>query len=238
MIHRVELGGRPVRYFVEGDGEPLVLVHGLSGSRRWWRRNVAALAERHRVHVVDLPRPRRGGPSLPEAVLWLIAWMNAVELRGADLVGHSLGGHICLHVAAARPQLVRHLVLVAPTGLPTGRSLPGHVLPLLAAIRRGGAGLLPLLLTDAARTHPRTLLRLAHELVREDVTETLRHIEASTLLVWGENDPLVPPALAHAFRRQLPRSAVVVLDGAGHVPMLERPGAFNRAVLDFLDAEE
>src|SRR4051812_23367957 len=100
-----------------GEGEPVVLVHGLSGSTRWWTRNIGALARGYRVYLVDLPgfgamhRLRRHFV-LAEAASWLVAWMEAVGLENAHLVGHSMGGYVCLQLAAQRPEVVCRLVLV------------------------------------------------------------------------------------------------------------------------------
>src|SRR5947209_8698420 len=96
----VQVGPNVVYYQVVGEGEPLVLVHGLSGSLRWWRRNVPALAEHYRVYLIDLPGfgmmrqfPRR--LTLDQVADSIVAWMKAVELQKASLIGHSMGGYIC-----------------------------------------------------------------------------------------------------------------------------------------------
>ena len=128
--YEAQVGGWPVRYEAAGEGEPVVLVHGLSGSTRWWSRNISEIAERYRVYLVDLPgfgtmRRLRRRFILAEAADWLSEWMDAAGLERAHLVGHSMGGYICLHLAASRPEAVRRLVLVAPAGVPTGRSMAG-----------------------------------------------------------------------------------------------------------------
>src|SRR5215212_277365 len=148
------VGGHRVRYKVVGEGEPVVLVHGLSGSTRWWARNIAALAVTYRVYLVDLPgfgamRRLCRHFILPEAATWLADWMEAVGLGEAHLVGHSMGGYVCLRLAAQRPEAMRRLVLVAPAGVPTGRSVFGHLVPLLLAARHAAPSFLPILAYDA-----------------------------------------------------------------------------------------
>src|SRR5436305_923836 len=113
----VQVGQYLVYYQVVGEGEPLVLVHGLSGSLRWWRRNVPALAEHYRVYLIDLPGfgmmrhfPRR--LTLDEVADDLAAWMKAVGLQKVSLIAHSMGGYLCMRVAATQPELVERLVLV------------------------------------------------------------------------------------------------------------------------------
>jgi pimeloyl-ACP methyl ester carboxylesterase len=237
--YEVRVGGCPIRYEAAGEGEPVVLVHGLSGSTRWWSRNVQAIAERHRVYLVDLPgfgkmhRLRRQFV-LAEAADWLSGWMDGVGLERAHLVGHSMGGYICLRLAASRPEAVRRLVLVAPAGVPTGRSMVGYLGPLLGAALYARPSFLPVLVRDALRTGPATLWRAARELLAEDARLGLRRIEAPTLLVWGERDPLVPPAIGDLLRGAIPDSKLVVLERSAHVPMFDRPEEFDAALLAFL----
>ena len=235
--------GRGIRFEVAGHGEPVVLVHGLSGSTRWWDRTVGVLAPRYRVHLVDLPgfgsmRRAEGGFVLSEAADWLASWMEAVGLQRASLVGHSMGGYVSIVLAARRPDLVRRLVLVAPAGVPTGRSIPGYLLPLLWSGRYMTPGFLPVLVRDAMRTGPLTLLGAARELLAEDVRAYLHGIQAPTLLIWGRRDTLVPPSVGDLMRGEVPTSRLLVLDGAGHVPMFESAAQTNAALLAFLDGEE
>ena len=240
--YEAQVGGRPVRYEAAGEGEPVVLVHGLSGSTRWWSRNVQAVAERHRIYLVDLPgfgimHSLRRRFVLAETATWLSEWMEAVGLRRAHLVGHSMGGYLSVRLAASRPELVRRLVLVAPAGVPTERSMLGHLVPLLLAARYATPAFMPVLVRDALRTGPMTLWRAARDLLAEDVRGDLRNIEAPTLLVWGENDPLIPPAVGDLLRREIPDSRLLLLRGAAHVPMYDRPAQFDAALLAFLAGE-
>ena len=80
---------------------------------------------------------------------------------------------------------------------------------------------------------PITLWRAARDLLAEDVRQDLRSIKAPTLLVWGENDPLVPPAAGTVMREEIPDSRLLVLKGAAHVPMFDRPDEFNAALVGF-----
>jgi pimeloyl-ACP methyl ester carboxylesterase len=235
--------GVPVRYRVGGMGEPVVLVHGLAGSLRWWTHTIPALARRYRVYLVDLPaygalhrhRPRL---TLAQAASWLWAWMDAVALPRAHLVGHSMGGSICAHLAAQHPDAVHRLVLVAPTGVPMGRSLPGYLLPLLRAVQAMPPRFLPLLAYDALRAGPLTLMHGARDILAQDLREDLAAIAAPTLLIWGTHDTLVPPTLGTLLQQRIPTAHLLLLERAGHVPMYDRPRAFNEVVLAFLAGQE
>jgi pimeloyl-ACP methyl ester carboxylesterase len=238
----VTVSGHPVRYEIAGKGDPVVLVHGLSGSTRWWNRNVPDLAEHYRVYLVNLPgfgALRRSGPRfvLAEATSWLLAWMEAVGLESAHLVGHSMGGYLSLRLAARRPEAVGRLVLVDPAGMPSHRTMLGHFGPLLLSARYGKPSFLPVLVRDALHAGPFTLLRTARDLLAEDVRDDLRRVEAPTLLVWGKRDPLIPPSIGDVMRAEIPDSRLLVIERAGHNPMFDRAEDFNRALLAFLAGE-
>src|SRR5689334_19885811 len=124
-LRELKVDGNPSHFRVLGDGPPVVLVHGLSGSWRWWSAVADRLAERRRVYLIDLPALR------PHQLAgWLGRWLEAAQLRGVDLVGHSLGGLVAAELAAEQPELVGRIALVAPAGIPSGRGLVGRSLPL------------------------------------------------------------------------------------------------------------
>ena len=231
----MHVAGEPVRWRVAGSGPPLVLVHGLAGSWRWWRPVLGPLAAAHELHLVDLPRARgiarsHGG----DTVAWLSDWLEAAGVSPTSVLGHSLGGLTAVQLAARDPMRVDRVVLVAPVGVPTGRGLVGHTVPLAAALVRTRPALLPRLAGDALRTGPSSLLRGALDATRADLRADLGRVRAPTLLVWGERDALIPPAAADAWRAGLPDARLVRLPRAGHIPMWEEPAAFADAVLGFL----
>jgi pimeloyl-ACP methyl ester carboxylesterase len=219
---------------VAGEGEPLVLVHGLSGSHRWWDAVLPALAARYRCHLLDVPRFR--GAFRPEQTAnWLGSYADEAGLAEIRLVGHSLGGAAAAQLAARRPELVRALALVSPAGMPSGRSLAGYALPLVTALRTARPPFLARLTMDGLRTGPDALLRGSLYATRVDVREQAGAIRAPTLLLWGELDTLVPFTLAEEWRRAVPQARLVALPGVGHVPMVERPREVAEALLEFLD---
>ena len=112
-------------YEVHGSGPPLILLHGLSGSGRWWSRNVPAFASAFRTYAVDLPgfgasRCLRWS-RLDDTVDRLADWIAGEGLSRAHIAGHSLGGTVAARLAARHPERVDRLVLVDAAIRPEGK---------------------------------------------------------------------------------------------------------------------
>jgi len=241
-LHTVKVGRYNVRYQTVGVGEPIVLVHGLSGSTLWWRRNVQSLAQEHTVYLVNLPgfgegSRRRGHFALKQAGDWLLSWMAAIGLQQTHLIGHSMGGYICMWIAAHQPGAVQRLVLVDPAFKSQPQSVLGYTVPLLEAVRYLKPRFFPILAYDSLRAGPLTLLQVTRDIIALDVSAEIALITAPVLLIWGENDTLVPPALGHVLRSELATAQLVVLKHAAHVAMFDQPQAFNMLVNAFLRGE-
>jgi pimeloyl-ACP methyl ester carboxylesterase len=234
----VQSAATPIYYEVAGAGPPLVLVHGLSASGRWWARNVPALAKCFRVYAVDLLGfgHSRGGRQfvLREAAERLAEWMDALSITRVNLVGHSMGGLITADLAADFPERVDRLVLVAPAAFSPGPDYGRHLIGLLRWLRYAPLSFLPVLLTDAWRAGPITIARAARELLATDVGPKLARVTAPTLIVWGEHDSVVPPEVGGRLQASLPSAKLEVIPGAAHNPMWDQPEVFNRLVLAFL----
>ena len=163
--------------------------------------------------------------------------MKAVGISRANLIGHSMGGYICIWIAAHQPEVVDHLVLVSPAGIPRIRSPVG----LCHSAGRGSAlfdaELLPYSAVRCPACWPAHALTGGPDLLTKDVRDCLHSIVAPTLLIWGEDDTLVPPSLGDILHQEIAHSQFMALKKAGHVGMFDEPQRFNTAVLTFL-AEE
>jgi len=234
-------GDAALSYQVQGTGSPLILIHGLAGSGRWWARNVDALSEQFRVYVIDLigfggSRIRSYGNRfiLNEAADILLAFMDRLGIDRASLMGHSMGGHIAAALAASTPARVERLVLVDAAALPIRRGAASHLLALSVSLPRFPVRFLPVLLVDSWRAGLRTIWRAGRELLVSDIQVDVAQIRVPTLVVWGARDRIVPTDLGRRLATSVPGATLLVVDGAGHNPMWERPDEFNRAVLAFL----
>lgn len=237
--HAVRIGGATVQYGTAGRGDPVLMIHGLSGSTRWWRPVVPAFAEHFRVYLINLPGfgaavPR--GRLLPLAHLasWIEAWADEVGLSRVHVLGHSMGGYVAMRLAAETPRRVSRLVLVASAGIPVAPRLGNYLVPMARASTVLAPAFLPVLAADAMRAGPWNLLRAAMDLQRQDARTLLPRIEAPTLVVWGDRDVLVPLAAARILNSGIKGSRLAVIPGAGHVPMYDRPRELIDTILSFL----
>ncbi|MBC8104781.1 MAG: alpha/beta hydrolase [Cytophagales bacterium] len=232
-------GQHKLIYQTQGSGPPLILVHGLSGSGKWWRYNLAALAEQYTCHVVELigyGANRAFRPvTIATAAAALAEFIALLPEGRAHVLGHSMGGHIAATLAANFPRSVDRLVLAAASGL-LRTNLFAMALRLPIAAHYSPLDFLPTLARDAFRAGPLNLLLSTRDILGSDLTEVAPKILVPTLLIWGTRDNLVPLAAGEAMQKLIPDSRLEVLEGAGHVLMWDHSKAFNRLVLEFLRA--
>lgn len=240
---------------------PVLFLHGLGSSSADWRFQVPAFAERYRVILADLPghgaSPRPAGRLTIEGMAGRVeALVAALDARPAHVVGLSLGACVALALALHAPARVRSLTLVnafarlRPAG-PRGAARMLVRLALLAVAPMDvvaahvARGLFPrpeqrdLFLAAVAalsRTPRSAYVASVRALARFDVRDRLDRVACPTLVVAGEQDETVPRAAKEALCRAIPGARLAVIPGSGHATPHDRPEAFNRLVLEFLDA--
>lgn len=218
-----------------------MLLHGLSGSSRWWSKNFDALAARHLVAAVDLVGFGRNirtvvpliPPRLSEMTALLARWLESFG-EPVHLVGHSMGGQIAIQLAAERPDLIRSLVLVSAVGMPFRLDPRPHVRS-LPQPPYGGPGIARVLVPDFFRAGPASIAVAGSRILLGDLRPTMRELQLPVLLVWGAGDPLVPLHYGEEMQREIAGSRLVVIGNAAHVPMWDTPDEFNRTLLAFVD---
>lgn len=235
----MRVAGHLVRYEATGTGAAVVLVHGLGGSARWWRTTVPSLARTHRVIVPELPGFGYGvgAPAfaLADAPAVLGGLVERLGLGRVSLVGHSFGALVCLGVAGALPGAVDRLVLIGAPVRTAAPGLLGNVMPAVRTILTLPPAAAVMVMADIVTRSPAALLRAAGEVLAHGGEPGIQGPPpVPTMVVWGARDALVPVGGAGWVARALPGARVRVIDGAGHVPMLDRPEALNRELREFL----
>lgn len=229
-------------------GPPVVLIHGAGGSHQHWLYQVRDLPG-SASYALDLPgHGRSEGPgrdSISSYGDWLVAFLDAAELEQAVLVGHSMGGGISQDVALRYPQRVVGLGLVG-----TGARL--RVAPaILDGIRQDFDAAVRLVCDFAFGPEaPREMVRLGRRQMGEtpvevlygdlvacdafDLMERLGEIGAPAVVICGTQDQLTPPKYAVYLRDRIAGATLHLVEGAGHMVMVERPDAVAQALSAFL----
>ncbi len=252
----VRINGLETYYAAEGQGPPVVLLHGWGSSSQSLTPLCGALATTFRVLAVDLPG---FGWSQPPPSTWgtqeyaghILQLMQETRIDRAALVGHSFGGRIAIALAVAEPARVTRLALVASSGIRPPRG-GGYYLRVATAklVRRifslpgWGATGKRIIATVSGRVGSRdyraagSMRPTLVKVVNEDLTPILPSIQALTLILWGDRDQEVPRSAMETMATKIPRSRLVVFAGAGHFPFLDAPEEFCRTLSDFLAERE
>jgi pimeloyl-ACP methyl ester carboxylesterase len=221
------------------DAPAVVLVHGIGVASRYFVPTMERLAPGTRVYAPDLPGfGRSGHPAsmlgLPELADALAAWMRAVGLSRAALLGNSVGCQVVAHLAVRQPNLVERLVLAGPTMDPRARSIPAILLRWQRNNRHERLAQLPVNLRDYwAAGLPRLWYTLRAALA-DRIEEQLPRIHVPTLVVRGEWDAIAPQDWAEEVQRLLPEATLVVLPRAAHTVNFNAPDKLAPVVLPFL----
>ena len=237
-------------YIDEGTGPVLLLLHGLFGTLSNWQGVVDEFAADHRViipllPIYEMPLTQAGVPGL---VAYVEGFVAALGLPPTFAVlGNSLGGHIALVYALGNPARVSQLVLTGSSGLfedGMGGSFPKRGNYDYVRERVGYTFYDPATATkelidevfEVTNSNAKCLriISIARSAQRHNLSKELPRLNIPTLLVWGLNDTITPPPVAHEFARLLPQATLRFLDHCGHAPMMERPEAFNRYLRAFL----
>jgi pimeloyl-ACP methyl ester carboxylesterase len=237
------------KYLEEGDGEPLVLLHGLFGALSNFRDLIEYFRKHYKVVVPLLPLFELD--ILHTTVGGLAKFVHKfIEARGYEnvhLLGNSLGGHVGLVHVLKHPERIKSLILTGSSGL--FENGMGDTYP-----RRGDYEYIkkkteltfyePKMATDELvnevfeitrnRLKVIKIIALAKSAIRNNLGEELNNIKQPTLLVWGNNDTITPPFVAREFQRLIPNSELHFVDKCGHAPMMEQPAEFNIILHKFL----
>ena len=237
------------RWLERGEGEPIVLLHGLMGRMDHWDSTLQALASSGRPIAPEVPilDEALADPSVGGLTEHVRAFLDAIEIDRAVVGGNSLGGHLAIELALRDPRRVSGLVLTGSSGLferGFSRGVP-HV-PTTEFVRQKMEEIFydTSLVTPAwveavrrtltTRLQARRILQVARSAKRSSVESRLGRIAVPTLVLWGKDDRITPPEVAERFAALIPNAELVFIANCGHAPMLEQPRVFNTVLEDWL----
>jgi 2-hydroxy-6-oxonona-2,4-dienedioate hydrolase len=237
------------KFVEEGEGEPLVLLHGLFGALSNFETLIEYFRQHYKVIVPILPlfeldilHSTVGG-----IAKFVHRFLESRDLQNVHLLGNSLGGHVALIHVLKHPERIKSLILTGSSGLfenGMGDSYP----------KRGDYEYIKNK-TELTFYDPKTatkelvdevygiinnrikaikIISLAKSAIRNNLGEELNQIKQPTLLIWGNNDNITPPFVAREFNKLIPNSELQFIDKCGHAPMMEVPDEFNIILHKFL----
>ncbi|HAR20828.1 MAG TPA: alpha/beta hydrolase [Cytophagales bacterium] len=238
------------KYIDEGQGDVLLLLHGLFGALSNWEGVVKHFSKKYRVVIPMMPiyeMPLKES-SVEGLVKYIERFVDFKNLSDLTLLGNSLGGHIALIYALNNPENVRRMVLTGSSGLfedSMGGSFPKRgnyeyikerVIYTFYDPKSATKELIDEVF-DITNNNQKCLriINIARSAQRHNLAKDLPKIEVPTLLIWGLNDTITPPEVAHEFQRLLPNAELKFIDKCCHAAMMEHPEKFNLYLESFLE---
>jgi len=238
------------RYIDEGQGETLLLLHGLFGALSNWAGVINHFKSKYRVIIPlmpihDMPIKEAGCEGLTEFI------EGFIDFKGLDkfsLIGNSLGGHVALIYTLRHPEKIQRLILTGSSGLfenSMGGSYPkrGNYEYIKERVEytfydpKTASKELVDEVFEITNSIPKVMriIAIAKSAQRNNMAKDIVQIQAPTLLIWGLNDTITPPEVGHEFNQLIPGSTLKFIDKCCHAPMMERPVEFNEILTEWLN---
>ncbi len=237
------------KFIDEGEGEVLLLLHGLFGALSNWEHVVGHFSKNYRVvipmlPIYEMPISTAGIDGLVDFVEGFLASQN---LKKFNILGNSLGGHVGLVYTLRNQANVERLVLTGSSGLfenSMGGSFPKrgsfeYIKERVEYTFFSPSTATHELITEVFETTksiPKCMriVAIAKSAQRHNLAKDLGKITIPTLLVWGLNDTITPAYVGHEFNKLIPNSTLRFIDECCHAPMMEHPIRFNQLLEEFL----
>lgn len=236
------------KYVEAGEGEPLVLLHGLFGALSNFQDLIQHFQQNYKVIIPMLPLFDLG---LDTGVTALTKYVQKfIDARGFDkvhLLGNSLGGHVALIYTLNNPTKVHTLTLTGSSGLfenGMGETYPKRgdydYIKKKTELTFYDPNIATKELVDEVygivnnRLKAIKVIALAKSAIRNNLSDELKDIKAPTCLIWGKNDTVTPPMVADEFKSLITHAELNWIDECGHAPMMEKPHDFNMILDPFL----
>ncbi|MDX5421516.1 MAG: alpha/beta hydrolase [Hymenobacteraceae bacterium] len=237
------------QFIDEGEGEVMVLLHGLFGALSNWHGVVDHFSKNYRVVIPLMPIYEMAlhKAGVPGLVHFVEDFVKHMKLKDMTLLGNSLGGHVALVYTLKNSDKVKRLVLTGSSGLfedSMGGSFPKRGNYEYVKERVAYTFYDPKTATqelvdevfNITNSNAKCLriIAIAKSAQRHNMAKDITNIKVPTLLIWGLNDTITPPLVAHEFNRLIENSELFFIDKCGHAPMMEHPEKFNSILDKFL----
>jgi pimeloyl-ACP methyl ester carboxylesterase len=237
------------KFIESGEGEPLLLLHGLFGALSNFKDLIDHFSKNYRVVVPMLPLFELDifHTSVGGLAKHVHKFIEARGYKDIHLLGNSLGGHVALVHILKYPGKIKTLTLTGSSGLfenGMGDSYPKRGDKEYIRKKTALTFYDPAVATEELvnevfeitnnRIKVIKIIALAKSAIRNNLGEELNQIKQPTCLIWGNNDTVTPPFVAKEFNKLIPNSELHFIDRCGHAPMMEVPGEFNNILEQFL----
>jgi pimeloyl-ACP methyl ester carboxylesterase len=237
------------KYIDEGNGEILLLLHGLFGALSNWQGVIEHFKKQYRVIIPlmpihDMPIKEAGCEGL---TVFIEGFINHLKLDQFSLIGNSLGGHVALIYTLKHQEKVQRLILTGSSGLfenSMGGSYPkrGNYEYIKERVEytfydpKTASKELVDEVFEITNSIPKVLriIAIAKSAQRNNMAKDIVRIKKPTLLIWGLNDTITPPQVGHEFNTLIKGSDLQFIDQCCHAPMMERPEEFNTILEQWL----
>jgi len=260
----IDFDGAKVHYEIEGSGRNITLLHGITASLKYWCFQTEVLSKKFRVIQIDHRGHGLSDGMMPKKAFTIHelaasagAVLRALNVEKTILMGHSLGGIASLQYTLDNPDKIEALILV-DTASGIGSMTGGHRFALhLAgamrmakythrfarkfALKRFALGseasewVLNWFLDESDTVNWAAAAKIARGLKKFDVSDRLGEIKCPTLIICGEEDRLTPLSISEFMHGRIKGSELKIIKGAGHCSSAEKPGEFNRIMMEFVE---
>jgi len=245
------IGGLHLFYAASGSGQPVVYIHGNTGSSRWFSRVMDIPG--YQCFAIDLPNfgkssPLESAPDLHVYADYVGEFIEALKLKSPIVVGHSLGGAVAQSLSIRKPDLVGALILV-DSASPKGLVTPRERYPFIEMMRKDRsilskalAATVPTLrdpaffeslVDDAAAMAEKAWTGNADALSSFDISDRASSFDKPVLVIWGKSDFIITESMAMETAGAYPRGRLEIIENAGHSLIVENPGKFMELLVDF-----
>ncbi len=262
--HFIEIDGMNIHYRIEGEGEPLLLIHGFGASLHNWDPVVPQLSKKHKVIRLDIPgfglSSTKEGIAIPDIVKVLNIFVEKLSLEKVSIAGSSMGGWIAWEFAVAFPGTVDKLILMNAAGFFDETKAPTQIIAqkerlINFLIKRGVPRFAVKRILKNAVGGDKSVLKKDYlnqfynlvnidgnlknikQYAMEEINPTidrLSSIENKTLILWGSEDKVMPLKYGKQFNKEIENSDIIVYKGVGHIPMVEVPNKVANDIQSFL----